>query len=106
MVGGAREAELQDVPAPAVGVALQELHPAPGTRGRPLRRETRRDGDGLDLVAEGSMSRKAPKVFCDYCSGPTQLVEDSEVYSRPQQKTSAQTGVFCALAILSPFRFC
>ena len=65
-----------------------------------------RDRDDRHLVAEGSMSRKAPKVFCDYCSGPSQLVEDSEVYSRPQQKTSAQTGVFCALAILSPFRFC
>jgi hypothetical protein len=56
MVGSAREAELQDVPAPAVGVAIQELHPAPGTRGRPLRRETRRDRDGLDLVAEGTVS--------------------------------------------------
>ena len=59
MVGSAREAELQDVPAPAVGVALQELHPAPGTRGRPLRRETRRDRDGLDLVAEGAVMQFA-----------------------------------------------
>ena len=23
------------------------------------------------------MSRKAPKVFCDYCSGPTQLEADN-----------------------------
>ncbi len=59
MVGGAREAELQHVPAPAVGVALQVLHPAPGPRGRALRREARRDGDGIDLVAEGTVMQFA-----------------------------------------------